>query len=64
LQKEWILESRGEAQVSVPVLSKTSVSAFDASSKNFPPFTMIPFSAASFIALKTAIGAASFIAHE
>ena len=64
LPNTMMRESFGSAAVRVPVLSNTTVSARDASSRNFPPLTRMPCSAASFIALKTASGAASFIAHE
>ena len=54
----------GWAFVSVPVLSKTIVSASATASRYFPPFTVRWYLLASRIADSTEIGIASFIAQE
>ena len=54
----------GCAFVSVPVLSKTIVSASATASRNLPPFTVILCWFASRIAERTEIGMASFNAQE
>ncbi len=54
----------GFASVSVPVLSKTIVSASASASRNFPPLTVMRCSFASRIAESTEIGIASFNAQE
>ena len=50
--------------VSVPVLSKTMVSALANDSKYFAPLTMTPILAASLIAVITATEPVSLSAHE
>ena len=62
--KEITEVTTGSALVSVPVLSKTMVSAAATASKNLPPFTVIPFSEASLMADSTDTGMASFSAQE
>ena len=57
----WTL---GEAWVRVPVLSKTTVSAAARASRYLPPFTTTLHFDASFMALITAMGVDSFMAHE
>ena len=54
----------GVARVSVPVLSKTIVSASAIASMNFPPFTEIFRSPASRMAESTESGIESFSAQE
>ena len=54
----------GQAEVSVPVLSKTMVSALANSSMNFPPLIMILRAEASFMAEMTEMGVASLMAQE
>ena len=58
------LATCGQASVRVPVLSKTMVSVRENVSKNFPPFTIILWFAASCIAEITQIGVESFKAQE
>ena len=50
--------------MSVPVLSKTMVSAFAIASRNLPPLTVMPQFPASRMAESTASGIASFSAQE
>ncbi len=54
----------GVAQVSVPVLSKTTVSAAASASRYLPPRTVTPRREASSMALITAMGVESLMAHE
>ena len=54
----------GVALVRVPVLSKTTVSAAASASRYLPPRTVTPRREASSIALITASGVESLMAHE
>ena len=63
-QNVSIFATVGSALVSVPVLSKTIVSASAIASRNLPPFTVISYRLASRIAESTLIGIASFSAQE
>ena len=58
------LETCGFASVSVPVLSKTTVSAAATASKCFEPLTVKPSRALWLMAVSTAMELVSLRAHE
>ena len=62
--KDMTRLTAGVALVSVPVLSKTTVSAAARASRYLPPRTVTPARTASSMALITAMGVESLMAHE